>query len=685
MDRARVFSGWLQNQIQTGPEGVTHRAGRTQVDLGDGITGEIAAIVMAGPQNTWTAFVDLMSYSTTALERSSAIGPPVPPNKIYYMDSGYLAIGVYNSNPVVETLVDRPVLYQGSKSTQLTNLLTSDSSLELLGPKDAVSNATPPSFDWLENTPQLWDKVASVYYIDAPSNFSGKLRLYAQARYGRTSSASWDFGIPSNTNGSLSGYGLYTDADYKYWLIYVDVNPTGTSVTITATLLATNLYELVFPIVSNSSSTAEQKIIAEAYALSRAYRTSTVLTKTITPPTPIVTFPLAYSWHWLWDGSEARIVAQYNNYGAGQNYISKYFSLSLDISDSTITASISLISQGTWAPGSSANVFFPLAGWEGSTCLAYGFNGANTVSAPLYCYVKSHGSVYSNDQEFVLVTCSFGVAYTQNESWLSSCHTPSSWENSYVSDTHGRISGYSITKKSISTSDGGYVEGNNYTAQKEVFRRENITLLRVDHGNSMPNVQIRNIGATPCGAPPEVVETVTNARYRDNYIYSFTTVRESYFSHVNDVPLLIIPIGNADSCVLGESHYEYISGGYTVTSQEMQYAQIKYTLWDGREILEGWKETSYWGPVTWNLAPDAWNISGTAVYKTSFGDASTTGSLTSWGESISFHNSTTGNVAMIVQGVTHAARCAGAGDSAIFINGFPLSVGTGKAAVIGFA
>lgn len=681
---ARLLAGSLQNKIETGPPGVTHRVGRVQVDMGGGLFGDIMAMVMVGPHNNWTAFVDLSSFTTVATKD----GTPditVPTEYDYHMDSGYLSIGFYNTNPVSEYVVERPVLYQGTKSTRLTDDLSTETAFARLGPKVAIDGATPLSFDWPEDTEQLWDKVSSVYYHDAPSNFSGKLRLYAQARYGRAASDSWGFGVPSNTNGSTSGYGLYTDDDYKYWLVYVETNPTGTSVTIRATLLNTDLYGLILPIVSDPNSSADKRLIAEAYALSRAYRTGTVLTATITPPTPIVTIPLAYNWHWLWDGSEARIVVHYNNYSAGQNYISKYFRLSLGISDNTITASISLLSQGTWAPGTGlAYVFSPLAGWGGSVSWAYGFNGANTAAAPLYCYVKSHESVQSNDQEFVLVTGSFGVSFTQTEYWLSSCNNMASWGNSYVSNLHGKVSGYSGSKASISTSDGGRVEGSSYTTQKNVYRRENVTLLRVDHGNSMATVSIRNIGATPCGAPPAIVSTVTNARYRDDYIYSFTAIKETYFSNVHDTPILIIPIGNPDSCVLGEIHYEYIAGGYTRTAQAMKYVQITYILWDGRSITEGWKETSYWGAITWTLAPDIWNISGAAVYKTSFGDASTTGSLASWTDNISLNNSATGNVAMIVQGVTNAARCAGAGDAAVFVNGFPSSVGTGKAACIGF-
>lgn len=600
-----------------------------------------------------------------------------------YLDSGFLSIGIYGAGGGPDFVVSRPLLYQDALTESLPSYLESPSLSDFnLKPKIPVDDETPPSFDYEENSGQLWEKVQGVYFGAAPSNFSGKLRLYAQVKYGKKVPSA-GLGVPSNTGGSKSGYGLYTDANNRYWLVFVDPNQSGTSVTITATYIDSSLYAFLDLIMDDPSSTDEQKLIIESYALALGTKSLTVITKTIdTTNHPLEGMPLAYQWHWLWDGSGAGIVLHKNNVNY---YTGKYFKLDLDITDGEITADITQLGIGDWAPGTSSYVFAPLAEWNGSVCWGYGMTGSNSASAPLYCYVKSSGDIPGGAQSFVLVSGSFGASISNTIQWFSGCHTPSSYFKAMSSNVHGSIAAHTATANTISTSDGQSVsvsERTNVAVYKLV--RDGFTDIRQDSERRSSSFTVYLMHPT-CG-PAVAAGTYSGARTDVQFIIKAKNTVTNYHSSASGLVCLIIQAGSPDGCVIGQKTTDKRVGiGYDEASSYIQYTEkIEHRMDSGAQYVS--TDPGYVSESGHSSTPATTRYfsESSATYLTSFGGVSAQELSSSWTSPISLGNPYTPNIAFVVQGVTSAARCAGADSVTHRINGFPLDVGNGMAAVIGF-
>lgn len=602
----------------------------------------------------------------------------------YDIDSGYLSIGVYNSG-AGSYIVERPVLYQNATTNSLSSLLgaAAPSPFEHFGPTEPTDDDTPKSFDYPADTETLWNKVKSLRDLASPGNWSGKLRLMGQARYGRVLASDWNLGVPSFVTGSTEGYGLYTDANHKYWIVHVLPNVAGTQIDLTATLLDSPLYDTILPVVGNSGSSNDEKLIAETYALAFASASSTVLTKTISSSTALDGLPLAYQWHWLWDGSEARIVLNKN---MTTYFASKYFGLSIDITDGEITASVSVINSGSWAPGTGkAYVFSPLSDMSGSVCWGYGMSGTNTASAPLYCYVKTSGVVGGESQSFVTVSGSFNQSVSVAEEWLSACHYIPGFSDSFSSDTHGKIASHTATSSTLSTSDGFSVNVN---------ERTNTSVYKTTRTNKSDyrNYSSRGSGSFTCYMEnPTCGAAVSGGTYSGNrtsttYIKTCHFTAVNYISAVSGYPVLIVPAGCADACVLGSRLSDmHVGVGYNESHADHEYLdRVEHNFDSGGSVVctESYVLQAYGQYMT--PATTRYFTEAKATYLTSFGSVPAQDFPDSWTSPISLSNPYTPNIAFIVQGVTSAARCAGADSTVVRTGNFPETVGDGKAAVIGF-
>lgn len=99
-------------------------------------------------------------------------------------------------------------------------------------------------------------------------------------------------------------YGLHTDANGDYWIVHI-----AESTTVTCTKL------FVWPAyrraVADLARNTNERLFAEAYALGYSQLTDTVVTCTVSHDCPHTIYeyaPIAYAWHFNWDGSQAILV-----------------------------------------------------------------------------------------------------------------------------------------------------------------------------------------------------------------------------------------------------------------------------------------------------------------------------------------------------------------------------------------
>lgn len=158
-----------------------------------------------------------------------------------------------------------------------------------------------------------------------PSIFTGKLRLYFQAQYGRKL-ASWDFSpntanqppsLDWTTRKDDSDYkfqfhsshtGIFTDSAKRHWLVQLGVR--GSS----ATTDQANVFKMVAhpcaermrPLLLDPDVSADDKERIEAYILAASYPDPDFcVSKSVSIP---LNHSLGYGWHFNWSGTAADIV-----------------------------------------------------------------------------------------------------------------------------------------------------------------------------------------------------------------------------------------------------------------------------------------------------------------------------------------------------------------------------------------
>lgn len=201
-----------------------------------------------------------------------------------------------------------------------------------------------------------------------PSLFSGKLRLMVQAVYGskRTDMAFVEVGgfiIPGKL--SLAGFelhafyqpshGLFTTSDYDYYLI--EITDVIKYYPLALSGIGRRFRDILKDHPRNNEPAFVKKI--EAYILATAtIDSANVITGG--DMSSVSGIPLAYGWHWSWNGSEGDIVTHTENF-VQHYYDVKRYHLAIQYSEGVFTETLSIIETGYWfpQPGSGINVFFP--------------------------------------------------------------------------------------------------------------------------------------------------------------------------------------------------------------------------------------------------------------------------------------------------------------------------------------
>lgn len=287
--------------------------------------------------------------------------------------------------------------------------------------------ATPPSgatlYDGMISPATSVTKTPSATLIDAmiakraamvscpASMFSGKMRLFMQARYGAlldTTQVGGYFRIEGVGNtvrvdsvllanlGNL-GAGLFTTSDKRYFII----KAAGTSVQVIP-LKARSGYakavsDLQAVIQSGAIGTDLEKAEAYIFAHMELDYANTI---TYSGQLPDIN-PLCYSWNFKWDGSVADVISVgYGGAGIDSYFISTHYRLTIthSVSGSTDNWSFaySTISTENWIDGRGTDhIFLPDYGTGGRMVLytmGLGFNHF-ACTGKLHCFYKKDGEL----------------------------------------------------------------------------------------------------------------------------------------------------------------------------------------------------------------------------------------------------------------------------------------------------
>lgn len=233
----------------------------------------------------------------------------------------HLNDGLMHYNPQIRTYgADKKLLGKLNKLPGLASTVTSElqatpamsAELDEEGNRDPSSEATLGMKKYCAGT-------------IPPSIFTGKLRLYFQAQYGRKL-ASWDFSpntanqppsLDWTTRKDAGDYtfqfhssrtGIFTDSAKRHWLVQLGVK--GSS----ATTDQANVFKMVAhpcaerlrPLLLDPDVSDDDKGRVEAYILAASYPDPDFcVSKSVSIP---LNYSLGYGWHFNWSGTAADIV-----------------------------------------------------------------------------------------------------------------------------------------------------------------------------------------------------------------------------------------------------------------------------------------------------------------------------------------------------------------------------------------
>ena len=170
-----------------------------------------------------------------------------------------------------------------------------------------------------------------------PSIFTGKLRLYFQAHYGKKL-AIWDFSpnlanqppsLDWTTRKSGSDYtfqfhsshtGIFTDSAKRHWLVQLGVKVSSATANQANVfrLVASPCMEKLRPLLLDPDVSADDKERIEAYILADSYPDPEFcVSKAVSIP---LNHSLGYGWHFNWSGTAADIVEIETINTGGSNY-----------------------------------------------------------------------------------------------------------------------------------------------------------------------------------------------------------------------------------------------------------------------------------------------------------------------------------------------------------------------------
>lgn len=199
------------------------------------------------------------------------------------------------------------------------------------------------------------------------SMFSGKLRLMVQAIYGSTRT---DYEVIESAGLVVPGkllvggfvlsalyqpsYGIFTSPDYEYWLVEL------TSIVKYYPLSLSSMGQQLATILKDHPRKTELAFAkkVEAYILSTA-TIDQVNVITGGALDVIGGSVLYYGWHWKWDGSEADVVVQSEDY-TNHRYNTTRYKLQITRTDGVFSEVLTVEQSGYWWPQTlGLNVFVP--------------------------------------------------------------------------------------------------------------------------------------------------------------------------------------------------------------------------------------------------------------------------------------------------------------------------------------
>lgn len=113
MPRMRAMAGWLFNQIDTGPTGASHRVGKMNIDIGDGLAANCVVVAMAGPLAR-QALVDVVVGPSPSQKSLSNSGNAPPVVVVLSMQHGYEHVELLASESTIYLTDDLVDWYSGS-------------------------------------------------------------------------------------------------------------------------------------------------------------------------------------------------------------------------------------------------------------------------------------------------------------------------------------------------------------------------------------------------------------------------------------------------------------------------------------------------------------------------------------------------------------------------------------------
>lgn len=270
-----------------------------------------------------------------------------------------------------------------------------------------------------------------------PSIFTGKLRLYFQAKYGsrlaewafkaNTANAPPSLDLDTTLDGDLftfqmhsSHTGIFTDGEKRHWLVQIGVRGSSAAPgTINVfPLRASECVEKLRAILLDDETSADDKERTEAYILSQSYpNPAFCISKSLALPT---VSPLGYGWHFNWSGTAADIVHvdTISTGGSTYKHRSTHYRINIKrhdeyVDDTTNTAleneerrwafTLEQVEQQEWKNYKWQHVIaFP--DWSEQKLMVFGALLGNRYgnAAPIYCF-------YTRDElQVVRYTCTGG-------------------------------------------------------------------------------------------------------------------------------------------------------------------------------------------------------------------------------------------------------------------------------------
>lgn len=237
--------------------------------------------------------------------------------------------------------------------------------------------------------------------LSPPSHFTGKMRLFMQAKYGQTL-AEWDFSIntdnqPPSLDATYGGTpfqfhpglcGIFTDSRMRHYLVQIGMDGQEAYEGITIhTLKVSQAVETLRDMLLQIDRSTQERERIEAYLLSVS--TPAPATKVQLPMQIPARSSMGYGWHFNWSGSSVDIVAHESDvFGSGLQYYASHHRLALTLSDDgEWSGAITLQERATWGNNKWKTVIaYPE--WSEAELVIFGstFGLKQASNAPVYCF-----------------------------------------------------------------------------------------------------------------------------------------------------------------------------------------------------------------------------------------------------------------------------------------------------------